>query len=137
MEIYLQPEKPLYNTDMKFEEFETAINEAAAELPSKFKAVLQKEGIKILPRESAPEKIKAEFRGGIILGVFIGVSRKDRSAFLVQHEPTRIEIYQESFEKMCGEKLNDVFRAEITNTIIHEIAHYFGFDENEIAARGF
>ena len=127
----------MYNTVMKFEEFEMAVNEAVGELPPKFKRVLQKEGIKILPRHRVPGKIKEEFHGEIVLGVFIGVSRKDRSAFLVQKEPTRIEIYQESFEKVYGEKLSDVFRAEIAQTVIHEIAHYFGFDEHEIAARGY
>lgn len=122
---------------MTYEEFSDAVRQAAAQLPARFKRALAEENIQILPREKMPARIRISYPGSLVFGVFVGISRKDRSAWNVPTEPTRIEIYQESFERAFGETMTDAIRQEIDRTVIHEVAHYFGFDEKEIRGHGF
>ncbi|GAH14960.1 unnamed protein product, partial [marine sediment metagenome] len=68
-------------------------------------------------------------------GVFVGVPYSKRSVFNIQTEPTRIELYKESFERVCNSE-EDIKR-HIVKTVIHEIAHYFGFSEREIRESGY
>lgn len=122
---------------MQIKEFEQVVNEVLSNLPAKFRKILQEAMIKILSREKVPKSIREKFPKKIIFGVFIGVSRKDKSVFFVPPEPTRIELYMESFERVFGSKITAAVKERIAQTVIHEIAHYFGFNEKEIAKRGY
>ncbi len=122
---------------MYFEDFEKEVFLAVKRLPAKYRKILEKEGITVIPREKVPLKIKESYPGSLVFGVFTGTSLKDRSVKYVYPEPTRIEIYMESFEKAYGRDLSDRVCERIYRTVIHEIAHYFGFDEDEVRARGY
>ena len=118
---------------MTFEEFETLIEESFNSLPDKFKSILIKNEIKLLPRQKAPKPLKSSYPGSVVFGVFIGVPL---GRFVnVQLEPTRIELYKESFEKVFKEP--EQMKAQIKSTVIHEIAHYFGFYEKQIRKLGY
>lgn len=122
---------------MTFDEFNTAVDEAIEKIPVKFKQVLEQEGIEIIPREIVPQKIREKFPGSIVFGVFVGISKKQQSSWTFSTEPTRIEMYQQSFEQVFGPYITQTIRDQITRTVIHEIAHYFGFNEEEVAERGY
>jgi len=122
---------------MELEEFEDVVSETLERLPSKFRKILREEEIEILSREKVPVAVRERFPKIIVFGVFVGVSRKNKSTFSIQTEPTRIELYKESFEQVYGQGITDAIKKRIAQTVIHEIAHYFGFNEDEIAARGF
>jgi len=49
--------------------------------------------------------------------------------------PTRIVIWLQNLWEMA-ESDEEVFRDEIRITLLHEIGHFFGWDEDEIEARG-
>jgi predicted Zn-dependent protease with MMP-like domain len=53
--------------------------------------------------------------------------------FSIQMEPTRIELYKDSFEKAFRNQ--DDMEEQIVKTVIHEIGHYFGFSEKELRRR--
>lgn len=122
---------------MELEEFEDVVSETLERLPSKFRKILREEEIEILPREKVPVAVRERFPGKIVFGIFVGVSRKDKRTFSIQTEPTRIELYKESFEQVYGQGITNAIKERIAQTVIHEIAHYFGFNEDEIASRGF
>ncbi|GEM_PF-2059994 len=117
---------------MRLQEFEKEVNYILRNIPGEYKRILEKEEIRVLCREKVPPEIAAEHRGMVIFGMFIGVSKKDKRVFSIQHEPTRIEIYKESFEEVYGDFLTEEMKGHIYRTVIHEIAHYFGFGEDEI-----
>ncbi|MCK5243244.1 metallopeptidase family protein [bacterium] len=122
---------------MTFDEFNTAVDEAVEKIPAKFKQVLEAEGIEILPREIVPERVREIFPNSIVFGVFVGISKKQQSSWTFSTEPTRIEIYQQSFEQAFGPYITSAIKDQIRRTVIHEIAHYFGFNEEEVAERGY
>jgi predicted Zn-dependent protease with MMP-like domain len=53
--------------------------------------------------------------------------------FNIQMEPTRIELYKNSFEKAFHNQSD--MEEQIVKTVIHEIGHYFGFSEKELRRR--
>jgi predicted Zn-dependent protease with MMP-like domain len=122
---------------MTFDEFNSAVDEAIDQIPTKFKQILEQEQIEIIPRDIVPEKVLEIFPRSIVFGIFVGISKKHASSWVISTEPTRIELYQESFEKVFGPAITQTTKDQICRTVIHEIAHYFGFNEEEVAERGY
>lgn len=115
---------------MDMYEFEKIVKDSVDKIPARFKVVLEKENVKLLAREKAPEVLQNKFKNKLIFGVFIGVPHTKRSVFNIQQEPTRIELYKESFEKAFGRQQD--IENQIVKTVVHEIGHYFGFSEEEL-----
>jgi predicted Zn-dependent protease with MMP-like domain len=118
---------------MQLKEFGEIINEAVRDLPEKFKNVLEENQIQLIPRDRVPRPLSEQHKDSIVFGVFIGVPY---GRFVnVQTEPTRIELYKSSFELFFNDK--DKISRQIRTTVVHEIAHYFGFSESEIRKLGY
>ncbi len=66
-----------------------------------------------------------------LLGVFEGVSDIDKSINDVAPLPDRIILYQKAIEEEAAETDGDVYRV-VRETLIHEIAHRLGYEEDEI-----
>ena len=123
--------------NMEFEEFEKIVDEISRDIPEEYRKVLLDEDIEIICREHVPAGVRYQFPGKIIFGLFSGISKNKKRTFSVQTQPTRIEIYKESFERAFGRKINSEMKEQIYRTLVHEIAHYFGFNEEEVRERGY
>jgi predicted Zn-dependent protease with MMP-like domain len=69
-----------------------------------------------------------------ILGLFTGSAHGEE----LNHDnpaPPQILLYLENLWDFAEEDL-EVFREEVRLTYLHELGHYLGWDEDEIAARG-
>jgi predicted Zn-dependent protease with MMP-like domain len=118
---------------MRFEDFENIVKDSLKQLPKEFLDILTQNQITVTAREEAPEAVKEKYKGSIVFGIFIGAPY---GRFVnIQLEPTRIELYQDSFEKVYSGE-NEI-KAQILKTVIHEIAHYFGFSEQKIRQMGY
>lgn len=74
----------------------------------------------------------SDFEDPEILGCFEGsslIDDPDPSA------PARIRLFLENLWDYSGEDEQD-FRDEVGTTYLHELGHYLGWDEDEIAERG-
>jgi predicted Zn-dependent protease with MMP-like domain len=118
---------------MELSEFEEAVEKALNKVPKKFREILKREGIPVLAREEVPGVLQNQYKGRLLFGIFTGVSHDRRSVFNIQIEPTRIELYKNSFEKAFNNR--DEMEEQIVKTVIHEIGHYFGFSEEELRSR--
>ena len=67
-----------------------------------------------------------------LLGLYHGVSRKDRGFWYGNALPDRILIYRRPLERISAnlEELEE----NIRQTVVHEVGHYFGFDEEGLRA---
>jgi predicted Zn-dependent protease with MMP-like domain len=119
---------------MELAEFEESIERALKRVPQEFREILDKEEIRILARERVPRSLRDRYRGRLLFGLFAGVPYTKRSTFVIQMEPTRIELYKSSFEEAFNTELE--IEEQIVKTVIHEIGHYFGFSEKELRRRG-
>ncbi|MCF2705878.1 metallopeptidase family protein [Arcanobacterium haemolyticum] len=72
--------------------------------------------------------------GSDLLGVYEGFSVVDRSIYGYGEMPDRIVLYRENLLGMCDsrEELAD----EVHITLVHEIAHYFGIEEERLHELG-
>ncbi len=71
----------------------------------------------------------------ILFGLYQGTPLPERSPMTPYRLPDIITIFQGSFEDQFDTE--DEMRDEIRRTVVHEIAHYFGFDEERLAELGY
>ncbi len=68
------------------------------------------------------------------LGLFVGEPFEDELS-VSGHLPAQIILFLENLWEFSGGE-EPVFRAEIRKTLLHEMGHYLGLDENDLADRG-
>ena len=113
---------------MQIEEFEREIEKALKVIPKEFTKKLK--NVQIIVEDTAPEK-----NGSILLGLYRGVPMSERGALFEPLLPDKITLYKKSIEKVS--RTPEELQKTIKETVIHEIAHYFGMDEKEIKKRGY
>ncbi|MBL9202207.1 MAG: metallopeptidase family protein [Opitutaceae bacterium] len=69
-----------------------------------------------------------------ILGLFNGAAHGTELSH-DQPAPPQIMLYLENLWEFADED-PEIFRDEVRVTYLHELGHYFGWDEDEIAGRG-
>ena len=109
--------------------FEGLVREAVASLPEVLKSQLENVAILIEDNPPAQETVK-EDRGEDLLGLYHGVMKKDRGFGYGNVLQDQIIIYRKPLERLSSSM--DELRENVRQTVIHEIGHYFGFDEDEL-----
>jgi len=70
-----------------------------------------------------------------LFGLYEGIPLTERGSGDFGQLPDRIAIYRRPLEEEFPDP--DELREEIRITVLHELAHYFGFDEDRIAELGY
>ena len=69
-----------------------------------------------------------------LLGLFLGMSRLDGPPSGPADAP-QILLFLDNLWAFCGEG-REIFAEEVETTFLHELGHYLGLDEDEVADRG-
>ncbi|WP_433862604.1 metallopeptidase family protein [Streptomyces sp. L7] len=69
-----------------------------------------------------------------LLGLYDGVALTERDAYGFGEMPDRIILYREPLLAFCANE--DELRDEIHVTLVHEIAHYYGIDDDRLHELG-
>jgi len=69
-----------------------------------------------------------------ILGLYDGVALTERGQYGFGEMPDRIVLYRESLLAVC--KNLDELRDEVHITLVHEIAHFYGIDDDKLHELG-
>ncbi|SHX60172.1 putative zinc metalloprotease [Mycobacteroides abscessus subsp. abscessus] len=69
-----------------------------------------------------------------LLGLYEGIALTERDSFYAGALPDTITIYREPLLEMCSSEQEVV--DEVTITVIHEIAHHFGIDDERLHQLG-
>lgn len=69
-----------------------------------------------------------------LLGLFSGASRLEPVPAGPEDAP-RVTLFLDNLWEFSGED-EEAFRSECVTTYLHELGHYLGWDEDEVAARG-
>jgi len=117
-------------------EFEAAVERAIETIPEMFRAQLTNITIAVEERPSADllEEVGL-LPGEPLFGVFIGVSLPERSASEPPLYPDEILIFREPLMAAC--RSLDELEEEIAITVVHEVAHYLGIDEDRLEELGY
>jgi len=107
-------------------EFESAVDDALDTLPEW--VIEQIDNLHVVVEERpTPEQ-------GDVLGLYEGVSLAERSADYWGALPDRIVVYRQPHLEMG---LSDAeLREEIRRTVLHEIAHHLGIDDERLVELG-
>jgi predicted Zn-dependent protease with MMP-like domain len=115
-------------------EFDRAVESALAEVPPAFREYLENVVIEVQRRPT--RQLMAEYDvPGDLLGLYMGVPLEEASRERASPLPDRIVIFRDNLCAMCDtrEELVD----EIRITVLHEIGHHFGMDEDQLEALGY
>ncbi|MGH7928761.1 MAG: metallopeptidase family protein [Candidatus Binatia bacterium] len=106
-------------------------------LPKRFRDGLRNIEIVVEKRPSA-ELLRAEGldpKHDTLYGIYQGIPLPDRTEFDLPMLPDKITIFSEPLLADFSDPQE--LRAEIRLTVLHEIAHYFGMDDDEIEDLGY
>jgi len=105
-----------------------------AGLPDRFKKLL--DGVPILVEERPSEGLVREGFDPRSLGMFSGPDHEARTSPAVIPAPTQIVLYAANLAAFADPSDAEELEREVEITVLHEIGHYFGLDEDELEALG-
>ena len=115
---------------MKREHFAKVVEEALDSLPAEFRRRIRNVAILVEdmpPNQPSPQSGQPR---QLLLGLFHGVPTTKKSVFDLPTGPDHIVLYQKNIEAVCSNETE--VREQIRLTVIHELGHYFGMDENQL-----
>ncbi|OIO00239.1 MAG: hypothetical protein COX65_04375 [Elusimicrobia bacterium CG_4_10_14_0_2_um_filter_56_8] len=116
---------------MTLGEFEKETAAAIRSLPVFFKERLSNLVVIVRLR---PEAAQVKKFGRGLLGLYEGVPLSDRGQAYSGVMPDKITLFKSNIESACGRGGN--LKDEIRRVLIHEIAHHFGIDDEELIKKG-
>jgi predicted Zn-dependent protease with MMP-like domain len=119
---------------MQRRDFERLVLKALEELPDQFRDALENIDIQVRWRPTPAELRRAGVRRGSLFGVYIGVPLPERGHHYSMALPDTIIIYQQTHERHCRSEAEIVKQAR--QTVLHEIGHYLGIDEDRLHELG-
>jgi len=109
--------------DIGEEDFYALVEEALATLPEELLDDLENVAIVV---EDEPED------GSETLGVYEGTALTERDSSWFGMLPDRVVLFRGPLSRMCEDE--DALFEEIAITLVHEIGHYHGIDEERMCS---
>ena len=115
--------------------FRQLVREAGAELPPALLERVHNVAIVIERRPTARDRKAAGVGPGrTLLGLYHGIPLTQRGEYYNLVPPDKISIYQEPIEEFCRD--DDEVREQVRKTVLHELGHYFGIDDDRLHELG-
>jgi predicted Zn-dependent protease with MMP-like domain len=111
-------------------EFERVVDEALESLPKRFADLI--ENIVIAVEDEPTDEDYESFDDdddSEILGIYRGVALTERTHDM-QLLPDEIAVFRGPINRVAGTRAEAVH--EVRETVIHELGHYFGLDDEEM-----
>lgn len=110
---------------MSPERFEELVSEALDLIPPGLSAAI--DNVVILVADRDPEDPE-------LLGLYEGIALTERDSMYAGNLPDVITIYRDSLLEICD--TDDDVVQEVAITVIHEVAHHFGIDDDRLHELG-
>ena len=126
--------------------FDTITEQQVEQLPYTIQLLLQETPLLVedRPSDALLEELGMDAgQASELCGVFCGVGLTNRSVEDSLTEPETITIFREGILALVSERLEsgasieELLAHEIRVTILHEIGHHFGLDEDDLDALGY
>jgi len=109
---------------MPRQEFERVAEQAMAELPEEFRVRFDNLTVMVEDFPAPDQDVLPD-----LLGLFVGTAMPDRPG-AVYIEPARVLLFQKNLERSAADV--DTLKDEIGKTVLHEVGHYFGLNEDDM-----
>jgi predicted Zn-dependent protease with MMP-like domain len=113
--------------DVSREEFEVLVAEALDTIPAELAGLL--DNVVVVVEDDAPADDPD------LLGLYSGVPLTERGSWYAGVLPDRITVYRNPTLAICDTREDVVEEVQIT--VVHEIAHHFGIDDDRLHDLGY
>jgi len=113
--------------EMSRERFEELVSDALDEVPPELTALM--DNVVVLVEDDAPADDPD------LLGVYDGIALTERTSSYSMVVPDRITIFRNPTLAICDTEADVV--EEVGITVVHEIAHHFGIDDDRLHELGY
>ena len=109
------------------DEFELIARRALDVIPEEFRTRMEADNLLITIRDGSEKDGTGEDADERVLGYYQGDTESFFSPF---DYPKRIVLLQRHIERWC--RSYDELVVQVTDTLLHEVAHYFGMNHDDI-----
>ena len=113
--------------ELSLAEFEAAVADALDEVPAALLDLM--DNVVVLVEQEPPAEEPDD-----LLGLYVGTPLTERDDGWAGSLPDRIMIFRGPTLRMCADR--DEVIDEVAVTVVHEIAHHFGIDDERLHALG-
>ncbi len=115
--------------------FGRLVEEALDEIPEPFLSKLQNVAV-VVEDEPSPALLASlgMSRHDTLLGLYDGIPLTDRGEWYNLSPPDRIIIFRRPILALCSTPQE--IREQVRRTVLHEVAHYYGIDDEELSRMG-
>jgi len=111
--------------DISRERFEELVGEALDGIPPEFTKAMRNVAVFV---EDVPDDPH-------LLGLYVGIPLTERTTGYAGVLPDRIMIYRSTICAICATEEEVV--DEVRKTVVHEVAHHFGIDDDRLHELGY
>lgn len=116
--------------------FAELVERALAEVPDEFADVLEEVPVDVRDQPTVDQLRRAGVkRNGLLLGLYQGRPRTERSVMDSGTMPDVIFIFQQPIEEICQNE--EQLIQQVRTTVLHEIGHHFGMTEEDLRRLGY
>lgn len=108
------------------EEFEALVDRALDGIPEELAALVSNVAVLV---EDDPPPDEPD-----LLGLYDGVALTDQTADFSGFLPARILIFRRPLQRLCDSP--EELEEEVLITVVHEVAHHFGIDDERLHTLG-
>ena len=112
--------------DLHDDEFDDLVSEALDRIPPPLAALM--DNVVVLVEDEPPRDDPT------LLGLYVGTPLTERDSGYTFRPPDQVFVYRGPLLRMCTD--SDELAEEIEITVVHEIAHHFGIDDEQLHAWG-
>ena len=113
--------------DVSADEFEKLVEEALRGIPRDLKRAMR--NVAVFVEDDCPPN------GPVLLGLYEGVPLTERGQWYAGVQPDRITIFRRPILGICRTREEVV--EEVTRTVVHEVGHHFGIDDERLHELGY
>jgi predicted Zn-dependent protease with MMP-like domain len=118
------------------EEFSELVERAIESIPPQFAQYMENLSVEVHPRPTRQLIGDLDIEDWEnLLGLYHGLPLTAKSVEIPIDWPERIFIFQRNIESMC--RTPEEVVEEVRTTILHEIGHHFGMDEDDLGELGY
>ena len=120
---------------MHLNEFEGLVSKALEDLPAPVLEMLENVAVTVadFPTHEQMQQNRIHDRYDL-LGLYEGIPLTDRPSGYSMVLPDKITIFKGPLEAIS--ESSEMLAQEVRNTIVHELAHHFGFDDSDLESLG-
>jgi predicted Zn-dependent protease with MMP-like domain len=116
--------------------FERLVEEAIRDIPEPFNSRLENVAIVVEERPRPSQLASLGMGAGMtLLGLYEGIPLTARGDSYNLVAPDKITLFRRPIMDICTTP--DEIRAQVRTTVLHEVAHFYGIDDEELDRMGY